>query len=480
MRVLGSAALLLVVALAAGIVVQRAVLLRRLHQDVDRSLTQERQELEVLASGVNPTTGQPFAGDVAAIFDTFLARNVPGTGEAFFTFVDDRPYRASPAPLALHEVPEVAARWTDLRAGERGRLRTSVGDVRYLAVPVERAGEVAGVFVVANFLQDRRDEIDAAIRVEAVVALGVLVVTTAMAWGVAGRLLRPVRQLTDTARSIGDRDLTRRIPVEGEDEIAELARTFNAMLDRLQASFATQRAFVDDAGHELRTPITVIRGHLELMGDDPDERRDTLALVTDELDRMARIVDDLLLLAKAEQPDFVQPRPTELTDFTTELFAKARALGARAWVLDEAAEGEVALDDQRLTQAVLNLARNSVEHTGPDDTVALGSRLADGELRLWVRDTGPGIHPDEHARIFERFARGRAERRHSEGAGLGLAIVRAVAEAHEGYVELDSRPGEGATFTLVLPAPATTDAPGTPSGTGTEHEEEPSPTWPGS
>ena len=112
--------------------------------------------------------------------------------------------------------------------------------------------------------------------------------------------------LADTARSISETDLTRRIPVSGRDEIAELARTFNAMLDRLEAAFATQRAFVSDASHELRTPITIVRGHLELLGDDPQERRETIALVTDELDRMSRFVDDLLLLAKAERDDFLR------------------------------------------------------------------------------------------------------------------------------------------------------------------------------
>ena len=117
---------------------------------------------------------------------------------------------------------------------------------------------------------------------------------------------RPAAALGDTARSISETDLSRRIPVTGNDEIAELARTFNAMLDRLERAFATQRAFVSDASHELRTPITIVRGHLELLGDDPEERRETVALVTDELDRMSRFVDDLLLLARAEREDFLR------------------------------------------------------------------------------------------------------------------------------------------------------------------------------
>jgi signal transduction histidine kinase len=194
-----------------------------------------------------------------------------------------------------------------------------------------------------------------------------------------------------------------------------------------------------------------VNDHLEVLGDDPDERREAVALVTDELDRMSRIVDDLLLLAKLEHPEFLRAKPVEVEPFTAELFAKAQRLDDRRWRLAEAAASTVMADEQRLTQAVMNLARNAVEHTDPDATVTLGSAAFNGEVRFWVADTGPGIAPDDQAAIFERFARGGDRRRRSEGAGLGLAIVRAVAEAHGGRVELDSQPGMGATFTIVLP-----------------------------
>jgi signal transduction histidine kinase len=280
---------------------------------------------------------------------------------------------------------------------------------------------------------------------------GILVVATAAAWFVAGRLLRPVRQLTEAAEAISDTDIDRRIPVVGHDEIARLTHRFNEMLDRLSSAFAIQRAFVDDAGHELRTPITVVRGHLELMGSDPKDRAETVSLVTDELDRMSRIVEDLLVLATAEQPDFLVPDVVEVADLTTEIVVKARALGDREWHLDSCATGEIEADRQRLTQAMLNLARNAHEHTPLDAEVGIGSDWADGAIRFWVRDRGPGVSPEDRERIFERFARGGSGRGRSEGAGLGLAIVRSIAEAHGGRVALSSRPGDGATFTIVLP-----------------------------
>jgi signal transduction histidine kinase len=277
-----------------------------------------------------------------------------------------------------------------------------------------------------------------------------LLVGSLLAWRVAEGVLRPVRDVSRTAQSISEGDLTRRIRVTGHDEIAALATTFNEMLDRLEAAFATQRRFVDDAGHELRTPITVIRGHLELLEDDPEERRKTLDLVMDELDRMQRIVEDLIVLAKAERPDFLNLDTVDLATLTEEVHAKAAAIAARDWRLDGVGRGVVVADRQRLTQAMMQLAQNAAQHTGEGDTISLGSSVRNGEARVWVRDTGPGVPPEQRDRIFRRFARGGGTRP-SEGAGIGLAIVKAIAEAHHGRVELDSAPSEGATFAVVIP-----------------------------
>lgn len=450
MRLLGSMVGLLVVAIVLGVLLQRAVLLRRLASDVDAALQRERDALEQLAGGTDPATGQPFGDDAAAIFDVFLRHHVPDEDAVYVAFVDGVPYRTTPGPLRLDRDPQLAARWSRLTIGERGRIDTTAGPVEYIAVPLVADGVTHGVFVVAHFTQAERDEIARWLRVEAAISGLVLLFVVLVGWFVAGRMLRPVRQLTETARTISDTDLTRRIPVEGHDELARLARTFNDMLERLEAGFVAQRAFVDDAGHELRTPITIVRGHLELMGDGMEERAETLALVDDELDRMSRIVEDLLVLAKVEQPDFIRCEPVELADLTTELFVKSGSLGRRDWRLDECAEGVIVVDAQRITQAVLNLARNAVEHTAPGAEIGIGSTLDGTAVRIWVRDTGTGVALEDRERIFDRFARG-SDRRRSDGAGLGLAIVRSVAGAHRGRVELDSPPSSGATFTLVLP-----------------------------
>jgi signal transduction histidine kinase len=330
---------------------------------------------------------------------------------------------------------------------------STAGTVWYTAVPVSVAGDSRpGHFVVAIFYDRHRDDIVDAVRVVGLTALAALALAGGAGWFVAGRVLAPIRLVRQTAAQISDSsDLTRRLDVPGEDDVAALAATFNHMLDRLEQAFAVQRHFVDDAGHELRTPITVIRGHLELMGDDPADRAETLALVTDELDRMNRMVDDLLTLAKAEQPGFLAIEEVELADLTVSVVAKARALGERRWRVDEVAEARMPADRQRLTQALMQLAANAVRHTEEGDLIAVGSAVRDRSVELWVRDSGPGVAPADRERIFRRFMRGAGRTGAHDGAGLGLAIVTTIAEAHGGTVTVVDAPGGGACFVMTVP-----------------------------
>jgi len=173
--------------------------------------------------------------------------------------------------------------------------------------------------------------------------------------------------------------------------------------------------------------------------------------VTDELDRMARIVDDLLLLAKAENADFVEPHPMDLGAFTDELVAKARVIDDRPWTVDAREEVVIRADEQRLTQAMMNLIRNAAEHTPLGTPVAIGSSLRDAEAVLWVRDSGPGVPVADRERLFERFSRGDRGLRSTDGAGLGLAIVAAITEGHGGRVTVDDAEGGGAVFMLHIP-----------------------------
>ena len=450
---------IMAVAIVAAVLVVRQVLIAQIDARIQDDLAQEADELRRLATGRDPRTGTPFAGRVDRIFEVFLQRNVPGSNETFVTFVDGRPFERTfaPPPYRIDRDPELIARWRRLSETDRGRVETPAGTVEYLAVPLKVGGETRGVFVAAIFRDLELAETRPAVWGAAGVGLATLLVGSLLAWRVAEGVLRPVRDVTATAGGISGGDLTRRIRVTGRDEISLLANTFNDMLDKLEEAFETQRRFVDDAGHELRTPITVIRGHLELLEEDPEERRRTLALVLDELERMQRIVNDLLVLAKAEQPDFLDLATVNLTDLTREVYEKAQALGPREWHLERIGRGIIVGDRQRITQAVMQLAQNAVQHTQDKGDIAIGSALRNGEARLWVRDAGEGIPVGEQDQIFQRFSR-RRNRRSSEGAGLGLAIVRAIAEAHHGRVEVDSSPGEGSMFTITIPADQPTES----------------------
>jgi two-component system, OmpR family, sensor kinase len=210
-------------------------------------------------------------------------------------------------------------------------------------------------------------------------------------------------------------------------------------------------AFAREASHALRDPLTICRGHLELLVDVPEEQRATIALVMDELDRIARMIDDLEALAEAEGPDFLRPEWIDLTLFAHDLVAKGAALASRRWELDHIVEGSFVGDRYRLTEAVMNLAHNAVQHTREDDTVAIGTSVSDDEVRIWVRDTGVGVSESDQARIFDSFTRGGDAHRRYRASGLGLAVAKTIAEAHGGRLELDSRVGDGSTFTIVLP-----------------------------
>ena len=456
---------LLAIASLVSVLVVRQVLLVRLDDRVDNALTQEVDEFQKLAGGVDPETGRPFGTDVKRIFDVYLERNVPGEGEQLLTVPrkGKARYRNSERVGTFAPPPEEVARWRQLDASERGELQTAIGPAEYLAVPVEVQGveRSLGTFVVADYTAGEREEVDEAVRIVGAVAAGVLLIGTAAAFFTAGRVLGPLRDLRDGARAITGTDMSRRIEVEGEDELADLGRTFNRMLDRLAIAFASQRDFIRDISHELRTPIAVVRGHLELLSEmDPSNRTErdaTIRLVTGELDRMSRFVEDLLLLAKSDQPNFLTLETVRVDDLCEELVQKVRGLAERDWQLDVSTRRSIVADPQRLTQAMMNLTRNAVEHTSEEDTVEVGAAVDGHEASIWVRDSGPGVQPEDERRIFDRFTRGRGSGTHYEGSGLGLAIVRAIAEAHGGRVELQSRPGEGARFTITVPVEGPAD-----------------------
>jgi two-component system OmpR family sensor kinase len=455
-RITATVAALVTAALAGAGLIVYLVEVERIEASVQREVEQELGEFGKLEEeGIDPDTRRPF-DSVESLLHTFLIRNVPDDDELLVAWVDGAPWEQFPRDDLTSDPTFRAAVEPLVTEGGTTRIDTDRGEVRITSQPVQQ-GEHTGALLVVAFLDEDRAELTDTMRTYAIVALLSLFIITWVAWWQSGRLLAPLRTLRRTADEISETDLSRRVPETGNDDITALTRTVNGMLDRLEAAFVGQREFLDDAGHELRTPLTILQGHLELLdAADPAEVAETRALLLDEVDRMSRLVSDLILLAKSDRPDFLTLAETDPADLVTAVLAKARALGDRRWLLDpetHATNGHpVVVDEQRLTQALLQLADNAVKHTGPGQEIAIGAHLDGGALSLWVRDTGRGVKPADRDRIFERFGRSVVPQG-DEGFGLGLSIVAAIARAHGGtaYVE-DPPAGTGARFVIRLPA----------------------------
>jgi signal transduction histidine kinase len=294
--------------------------------------------------------------------------------------------------------------------------------------------------------------------VQSGLALGLMAVASVgLGWVVAGRVLRPIHDVTAAARQLSEHNLDRRLALEGPaDELKELADTFDAMLERLERAFASQRRFVANASHELRTPLTVQRTLIEVALADPEasaeELRATAEAVRDAIDRSERLIDGLLVLARTEQDvgeteavdlGAVAERVVEQTE------GEAHAAGVRLEVVSRPAP--VRANAVLIERLIANLVQNAVRYNHPGGCVEVTTRAA-WRAELEIRNSGPVVDPEEVESLFEPFRRSGAARTHSErGVGLGLSIVRAVARAHGGSVQAQAPPEGGLVVTVNLP-----------------------------
>jgi heavy metal sensor kinase len=317
------------------------------------------------------------------------------------------------------------------------------------------------VLVVASSL----DEVDQSVHRLRVLLLAVvpaaLLAAAGGGWWLARKALRPVAEITRQAGAIGVEQLHERVPVPPTtDEVAGLATTINAMLERIEHGVREKRRFLADASHELRTPLAVMRSEIEvsLRSDDLEPvARDVLVSNAEEVERMSRIVDDLLTLARIDEGRLELARSrVDLGAVAADVAASLRPLSEAQGVPVTVSGGEVGAqvdaDPEHLRRAVRNLVENAVKYTGAGGKVGVEVWRRNGEAGLTVTDTGPGIPEALLERIFDRFVRvDTARSRSTGGSGLGLSITREIVEAHGGRVWAESTPGEGSAFSMGFP-----------------------------
>lgn len=354
--------------------------------------------------------------------------------------------------LPLSEAGSDAVRngrsWVEIASVEGERLLI-------YSAPVVLNGRVVEIVQVASSLSNRDRHLRVLGRILLFGSGAALVIAFGAGWLLSGVVLRPIHRITQTAQAIGDRrDLSRRVEYDGpNDELGQLATTFNAMLARLELAYEQQQQFVADVSHELRTPLTTLRGNLGLLRREPPisdaDRAEVLSDMVEESERLIRLVNNLLTLARADARRSFQSVPIPVKPLLEEVCRQANLLApARTITCDAVPDVAVLADRDALKQVLLILLDNALKHTGGDVTVSIAKDHQ--RVMLSVRDQGPGIEPERLPHIFERFSRepGAAS---GSNLGLGLAIAKSLVEAQGGTIAVESQVEEGSTFTVSLP-----------------------------
>jgi two-component system OmpR family sensor kinase len=370
-------------------------------------------------------------------------------------------YDASVVPRIPASLPSADTR--SVREFNTGAAK-GTGSFRVATYPLQPEGTL----IVAIPLREMSQTLRHQMVVEGLVSIGVLAGLAGIAWLLVRRELRPLQRIGGTAAAIAGGDLTRRVePTDPRTEVGQLGIALNEMLAQIEHAFSEQtasearlRRFVDDASHELRTPLTSIRGYAELFrrgaADRPEDLATAMRRIEGEAERMGRLVDELLLLARLDQGRPLESAPVDLAAVAADAVADARAIDpGRQVELDvDPAGGAVVVtgDEARLRQVAANLVGNALAHTPAGTPVRVRVRALDGSgAALEVADEGPGLSPGDASRVFERFYRADLSRAAGGGTGFGLSIVAAIAAAHGGTATVDSAPGRGTCFTVSLP-----------------------------
>jgi two-component system OmpR family sensor kinase len=420
-------------------------------RQVDDHLAREAQELSLLSErAYDARTGQPLSSP-KALLELYITRTIPDPNETMFVLEDGVVFARTTdtPPVRLDRDANFLALVNQTSAATFGNWNTEVGNARYVVVPVQADGSTGALVAIIFSDLNAAPMRDLLLRF-ALIGLFALVGMVALGYLAAGRIFRPIQKLTEFASEVGEDRLQHRLEVvDSNNELDRLGIEFNTMLDRLEESFKSQKQFVDIAGHELRTPLTVIRGHFDLVKANPAEAEQSLPIIEDELERMSRLVQDLQTLTKASAPEFVRPETAELRPLAADLKAKIASLTRRK-VEVIGADGSWEIDPQRISQAVLQLVENALKYTPAKAKIKVSLQVLGSQLQVVVEDGGTGIPLDQREAIFEPFVRGKGMQ-NVEGSGIGLSLVRAIAQAHGGEVSIGESELGGARFVLRIP-----------------------------
>jgi len=444
---------LMTVVIGAIVVQSDRVLTARLNTQFNRDLTEEGAEF------TNAASIRPHDQSLQAFTRFYLNTHLRPSSLSLIIALNRPGGIAQPDVLVSPDANSTVSRRVvasmlkpPVRSPRIATLTVGAAQYRAVATPIALSGRRVATMIAVRNLANLDAERNSQLTIAVLEGLAALIAAVIAGYLLLGRVLRVVSEVRNTAERAAGGDLSLRVGYRGpDDEVGRLARTVDTMLERIDAAFSAQRRLLSDVSHQLRTPLTVIRGHLEVLARNPDadndERAGTIALVVDELEHISLMVERLLLLGRALEPDFIDEEPIDTHALLEDVFDAAEFLAPRRWELETGPPLVIRGDRTKLRGALLNLIDNAVKATGENDTIRLSARH-NGELVLEVADTGRGLSHAEQQQLFKRFSRPSDRYR---GSGLGLAIVKAVAEAHDGRVELDSSLGQGSRFRIVIP-----------------------------
>lgn len=421
-------------------------------------LTLSRIGFENLKNSFTLKSGVITKKNLKTFLDYSLTNSFPDDDTYFLGIIDGKLYKTSPSPLPpnLNIDGQLLLDLSSSTEKAKGIVTTNdpkIGSILYKSLPIKEGDTTIGYFSIVITTAGETIEATEAIRIVRKWFIFLFFLTIIMSWFASSRVTDPLKDLVKAMDGVSETNLSDRLSVKGTDELSVVAQKYNQMLNRLEGAITSYKEFIRDISHELRTPITVIRGHFEL-AQMQSEALDlcTIELLLNETDRMSRLIEEISSLARSDRPEFLVKESFELQPFLKSVLRNASTLASRKWCLQTANDCTVVADRDRLTQCLMNLLVNASQHTVEGDLITLGGHAeSDRTLKLWVQDQGHGIEPLLKRRVFERFSRGSNTRRDQIGSGLGLAIVQSIVKAHGGTVDVVSELGEGATFTIFLP-----------------------------